>query len=270
MNAQTRATAFQWHADGRPAIVVVVLESRGSVPRKAGTRMIVSAADTAGTLGGGPLEERAVGEARALLQSGSPGRSIGIALGPQLGQACGGALTLGFMRLDARALAVWPEPRPLFHLQMYGAGTLGRAVARLLSTIDCRVDWIDEREELFPNTLVDGAYWPSHVRSICIDDMVGEVRNAPPEAYYLVLTAQHELDLRIAEAVLRRGDFGFVGVLGSQQKRERFIAEFEARGVPPERIARLTCPIGLPGIGGKEPELVALSVVAQLLSDDDV
>jgi xanthine dehydrogenase accessory factor len=75
--------------------------------------------------------------------------------------------------------------------------------------------------------------------------------------------------LRITEAILRRGDFGYLGLIGSETKKARFIHRFEERNVPAERIARITCPIGVPGIGGKEPELIAIAVVAQLLSDDD-
>jgi len=71
--------------------------------------------------------------------------------------------------------------------------------------------------------------------------------------------------LRITEAILRRGDFGFLGLIGSKTKRQRFIHRFEQRGVPREAIARMTCPIGVEGIAGKQPELIAVAVVAQLL-----
>jgi len=231
--------------------------------------MLVSASDVVGTIGGGHLELKAITEARAMLQTGGGPHSVHYPLGPALGQCCGGAVTLGFTRLDTQALAAWPEPKPIFHLQMYGAGHVGRAIARLLSTIDCRVDWIDEREEQFPTALFGGGWWPQHIRTICVDAVEGEVRNAPPESYYLVLTHNHDLDLRITEAILRRGDFGYLGLIGSETKKARFIHRFEERNVPAERIARITCPIGMPGIGGKEPELIAISVVAQLLSDDD-
>jgi xanthine dehydrogenase accessory factor len=80
-----------------------------------------------------------------------------------------------------------------------------------------------------------------------------------------VLTHSHELDQRISEAILRRGDFGFFGLIGSQTKRARFVHRFEQRGITPDTIARMTCPIGLPGIAGKEPEVIAVAVVAQLL-----
>lgn len=265
MDAYTREVARHWLEERRPAVVVVVLEAHGSVPRGLGTRMVVSAADAVGTVGGGHLEMKAIIEARALLQSGSGPRSIQYPLGPALGQCCGGTVTLGFTRLDARSLAAWPEPEPLFHLQMYGAGHVGHAVARLLATIDCRVLWIDEREEQFPHALVEGASWPLHIQTLCVDAVEDEVRHAPVNAFYLVITHNHDLDMRITEAILNRGDFGYLGLIGSKTKRARFVHRFEERGIPPQRLARMTCPIGIPGIDGKEPELIAVAVVAQML-----
>ena len=97
---------------------------------------------------------------------------------------------------------------------------------------------------------------------------LGRRRNhedAPPDAFYLVLTHSHDLDLRITEAILRRGDFAYLGLIGSQTKRARFVHRFEERGIAAATLARLTCPIGLPGIVGKEPEVIAVAVVAQLL-----
>ena len=123
----------------------------------------------------------------------------------------------------------------------------------------------NEREDEFPATLVD-AGWPGHIRKVAVDAVEGEVRHAPAKSFYLVLTHQHDLDLRITEAILRRGDFGFLGPIGSRTKRQRFEHRFQERGIKPEVIARMVCPIGLPGIAGKEPEVIALSVLAQLLA----
>ena len=91
------------------------------------------------------------------------------------------------------------------------------------------------------------------------------IKKALSGAFYLVLTHQHDLDLRITEAILRRNDFAFLGLIGSATKRQRFIHRFEQRGLPASAIARVTCPIGLPGLTGKEPEVIAASVVAQML-----
>ena len=263
-----RTLATSWLFTSQPSIVIEVLEARGSVPRETGTRMLVSARDTAGTIGGGHLELKAIDRAREMLRTSelAPHREH-YPLGPALGQCCGGAVTLGFASLDAEALARWPIDAPRFHLQLYGAGHVGRAIARALAPLNVIVDWIDEREEEFPQRFFEhGAAWPDHIRKVCVDAVEAEVRTAPPGAYYLVLTHQHDLDLRISEAILARGDFGFFGLIGSATKRQRFIHRFEQRGIETSAIARMTCPIGLPGITGKEPEVIAASVVAQLLS----
>ena len=266
MDRATREAALQLLAAGHGAIVVEVVEARGSAPRAAGTRMLVSPERAVGTVGGGHLELKALQTARAMLSANQPAsRSEHFALGPALGQCCGGAVTLRYELLSAEALARWPEPAALFRLQLYGAGHVGRAIATLLATLDVEVDWIDEREDQFAGATTLGTPWPSHIRQVCVDAVEAEVRGAPPGAYYLVLTHQHELDLRITEAVLRRGDFGYLGLIGSKTKRQRFIRRFEQRGVAAAAIARMTCPIGVEGIGGKQPEVLALAVVAQLL-----
>ena len=262
-----RALAGSWLAMGRHAIVVEVSEARGSAPREAGTRMLVTLRDTAGTIGGGHLELKAIAHARALLREDSfEPHTEHFPLGPALGQCCGGAVTLAYAPLDAAALARWPVDAPRFHLQLYGAGHVGRAIARALAPLNVVVDWIDERDEEFPSEFHEhGGPWPDHIRKVCVDAIEGEVRSAPPGAFYLVLTHQHDLDLRIAEAILKRDDFGFFGLIGSRTKRQRFIHRFEQRGLPRAAIARMTCPIGVPGIEGKEPEVIAAAVVAQLL-----
>ena len=257
-----RATAARWLDASRPAVLVEVTASKGSVPREAGTRMLVSAAEVAGTIGGGHLELKAIAAAREMLAAGTgtTPREQHYALGPALGQCCGGAVTLRWAHVSAADLADWPEPAPRFHLQLYGAGHVGRAIAALLAGIPCRVQWIDEREDQFPPRAS-----PPHIERICVEPVEAEVAVAPPGAYVLVLTHSHDLDLAITEAVLRRGDFGYLGLIGSQTKRARFLRRFETRGIAPEALARLHCPIGRPGIRGKEPEVLAVSVVASLL-----
>ena len=259
-----RVLASDWLASGRRAVVVDVTQARGSVPRDAGTRMLVSADAAVGTIGGGHLELKAIARAREMLRTGELGaHTEHYPLGPALGQCCGGAVTLGYTALDAAALAHWPAAAPHFHLQLYGAGHVGRAIARALAPLHVVVDWIDERDDEFPTTFAEpGAAWPAHIRKVCVDAVEGEVRRAPPGAYYLVLTHRHDLDLRISEAILARADFGFFGLIGSQTKRARFLHRVEERGL---NAARMICPIGLPGIEGKEPGVIAVAVVAQLL-----
>lgn len=259
-----RSTAQAWLTASRAAMLVQVSDARGSVPREAGTRMLVAADEVSGTIGGGHLEWQAIARAREMLVDGAPPQSIHYPLGPSLGQCCGGAVTLSFERLQAAHLAAWPREVARFHLQLYGAGHVGRAIARSLATLPVQVDWIDERDDAFPSALLDGA-WPAHIRTLAVDAVEDEVRHAPSGAFYLVLTHQHDLDLRITEAILRRNDFAFFGLIGSKTKKQRFIHRLEERGVPHAAIERMVCPIGLPGITGKEPEVIAVAVVAQLL-----
>jgi xanthine dehydrogenase accessory factor len=262
-----KEVAAAWLRSGTPAVLIDVCEARGSVPRGVGTRMLVSATQALGTIGGGHLELKAIDLARGMLiDQDTATRSVHYPLGPALGQCCGGAVTLSYSILETTAVAAWPAEPPKFHLQLYGAGHVGRAIARALAPLNVVVDWIDEREEEFPSTFNDGStVWPAHIHKVCVDAVESEVRVAPPGAYYLVLTHQHDLDLRITEAILQRGDFGFLGLIGSKTKKQRFIHRFQERGIAAERIARITCPIGIEGITGKEPEIIAASVAAQLL-----
>ena len=131
----------------------------------------------------------------------------------------------------ARTLARWPRR----------GAALSPAAARrrprrprdrdLLATLDVEVDWFDERDEEFPATTTLGAPWPAHIRAGLVDAVEAEVARAPPGAYYLVLTHEHALDLRIAEAILRRGDFAFCGLIGSRTKRASFMHRLAERGI---------------------------------------
>jgi xanthine dehydrogenase accessory factor len=252
--------ALRWRAASRPAVVVEVLRARGSVPREAGTRMLVAADEVLGSIGGGHLELQAIADARGMLARGDAPLMQHIALGPTLGQCCGGTLDLRFTLLSEDDPAAWPLPVPHFTLQLYGAGHVGRAIVRLLAGIHCRVQWIDERESEFPAEAL-----PPHIERVCVEPVEAEVALAPPGAFFLVLTHSHDLDLALTQAILRRGDFGWFGLIGSKTKRARFEHRLRERGFADSLIERIVCPIGLPGITGKEPEVIAVAVVAQLL-----
>jgi xanthine dehydrogenase accessory factor len=259
--AQLQATALRWQATATPAVVVTVAAARGSVPRGDGTRMLVSADTVLGTIGGGHLELQAIEHARNLLASGGGGHVQHLALGPSLGQCCGGALDLHYTPLQTVDVAAWAQPPPRFTLQLYGAGHVGRAIVKLLADIDCRVQWIDERDAEFPPGPL-----PPHIERLCVEPVDAEVAQAAPGTCFLVLTHSHDLDLAITQAILARGDFAWFGLIGSSTKRARFEARLRQRGVTETQVARMVCPIGLQGIAGKEPAVIALAVVAQLLA----
>jgi xanthine dehydrogenase accessory factor len=256
-----KSLAARWLRDDRAAIEVRVSRHAGSVPRETGTRMIVSRDEVAGTIGGGHLELKAIDTAREMLaRAERVPHEHHYPLGPALGQCCGGAVTLAFTPLDTAALARWPDETSLFTLQLYGAGHVGRAIVRLLEGLPCRVQWIDERDSEFPREAS-----AANIERVCVEPVEAEVKEAPPGAFYLVLTHSHDLDLAITEAILKRGDFAYLGLIGSKTKRARFLHRFEQRGIDAGALDRMTCPIGVPGIDGKRPEEIAIAVVAQLL-----
>ncbi len=279
-----RRTAEQWAVVHRHALVISVDEIKGSTPRGTGTRMLVSMDEVDGTIGGGHLEWQAIDLARHALQENAQATAPWtrtFALGPTLGQCCGGVVTLRFAPLNDATLSDWTLPPPRFHLELHGAGHVGQAIVRLLVDLDCTVRWIDERADnaahaSLPHAEQPGlpssdmlASLPAHIQWLDTEAAEQEVQDAPANASHLVLTHRHDLDLRIIDAVLRRGDFSFAGLIGSQTKRAKFLHRLIEQGIPPETLCRLTCPIGLPGLSGKEPAIIAIAVVAQLLQHHD-
>lgn len=144
-------------------------------------------------------------------------------------------------------------------VMLFGAGHVGRAIACALAPLPCATRWIDSRAELFTEPAPDG------VEVVLTDHPLDHVAPVPARAFFLVMTHSHDLDCQICEAILRRGDFAFLGLIGSATKRARFERLWRARGIAADRVARLVCPIGLPAIGGKQPAVIAASTVAQLL-----
>ncbi len=270
MSQSLRATAQRWWAQGRRVEVIEVVRTQGSVPRELGTRMLVCNDETAGTIGGGHLEWQALQRAHLRLQLAQPDEEEqSLALGPSLGQCCGGALTLRTFALNEKALAQWPVTAPRFQLDLYGAGHVGRAVVRSLQDIDAQVRWLDTRHEALSESAVCALHDPARalqLQTIWSDSLVDEVADAPIGSFYLVMTHSHDLDLALSERILRRGDHGFFGLIGSSTKRARFERRLRDKGLQEASLATLTCPIGLPDIQGKEPAVIAASVVAQLLS----
>jgi xanthine dehydrogenase accessory factor len=260
--------------EGEPAqapwVCVTLSRVRGSAPREQGACMLVGATQTRGSIGGGHLEYKAIATARQLrarwaAETTAEPHLESHALGPALGQCCGGHVEL---RYEIAASGALPVPNPLFHLQLFGAGHVGRALVRALRPLPCHIDWIDEREQEFPPDAFASdacAVWPSTLRVLAVDAPEAEIATAPPGAFYLVMTHSHDLDFRLGETILRRADIGWFGLIGSATKRARFLRRWRERGVPDAALQRLVCPVGIPGIPGKAPEVIAASVAAQLL-----
>jgi xanthine dehydrogenase accessory factor len=233
-------------------IEILIVETRGSAPREAGTRMWVDGGQIHGSIGGGNLEYTALKIAREMLLSGEEFRQRKFSLGDSLGQCCGGSVTLLFTK---KALFVSSETTG-FHLALFGAGHVGKEVARIVERLPCKVTWIDPRPDVFPSTV------GSNVRVVIEEEPAWMVDEASANAYYLVMTHSHALDLEIVERVLKRRDVAFLGLIGSQTKAAKFHLRLKAKGID---SSPLVCPVGL-FKAGKHPAEVAVSAVAQLLA----
>jgi xanthine dehydrogenase accessory factor len=213
-------------------------------------KLLVAAAQVAatdphgarGTLGNAALDAAAVAAARDLLA------------GTRIARIAD--LDAGGVR---RRFLLDPLLRPTFDIVLFGAGHVARALVNVLAGIPCAVTWIDSRDEAFPATL------PANVRAIVTDAPEAEVDAARPGAYFLVMTHSHAVDEALTERILQRTDCAYFGLIGSISKRRQFERRLAARGMPAARFAAMTCPIGLPGVGGKEPGIIAVAVAAELL-----
>ncbi len=152
--------------------------------------------------------------------------------------------------------------RPLrvgdFRVLVFGAGHVGRALVRALAQLADQIVWCDGREGEFPAEL------PARVR-VETGDPFRAIESMSPGACYLVMTHSHSLDLAVCEAILQRGDQSYLGLIGSLSKRRRFEKHLLGEGLSELDLKRMICPIGVPGITGKDPAVIAASVAAQLL-----
>jgi xanthine dehydrogenase accessory factor len=250
------------------AVLVQVQATEGSAPRDAGAWMGVFANALIGTIGGGHLEFDAIARARVLLNLESTDKSsesMRLALGPSLGQCCGGVVHLLLERLTAadssellRRLEVERMPVVLF-----GGGHVGHALADVLARLPVALHWIDSREGVFPDGL------PAHVVSEHSEPVQSAVKDLAPGSCVLIMSFSHAEDLDVLTQCLARQrikkDLPYIGLIGSKTKWATFRHRLEQRGYSAEELAHVTCPIGVPGIEGKEPEVIALAVASQLL-----
>ena len=247
------------------AVVVTVHASRGSVPREKGAWMAVFGEGAVGTIGGGHLEFAAMNDARKRLLGGEGDPVVRYALGPALGQCCGGEVQLRFESVRAADIdTLHARLRPtLYPVALFGGGHVGHALARVLGDLPLQVIWVDSRDGIFP------ANAPLNVTCEHSDPVHAAVAQLKPGSRVLIMSFSHAEDLDVVTACLTRqrlqADLPYVGLIGSRTKWATFHHRLEARGFTPQELAHITCPIGIPGISGKEPEVVAVAVAAQIL-----
>ena len=154
---------------------------------------------------------------------------------------------------------VEPLGAELTPLYLYGAGHVGRAVVQVLKDLPFQILWVDTRDDRFPAAI------PQGVRQIISETPATVQNGAPAGAFHVVMTFSHVIDFDICRAVLAKGDFAYLGLIGSKTKRARFAKRLRDDGLGDAWIERLHSPIGLSGLEGKEPAMIAISLAADLL-----
>lgn len=236
---------------GSNFVLLTLLGARGSTPRASGTKMVVSAQQNFGTIGGGHLEYKAIEIASKLLEAPCDQQHIEhFPLGASLGQCCGGSTTVLFESFNSCK----------FNIMLFGAGHVGLALSDILRQLPCKLHWVDNREGQHP--VQPG----NNIIPLVSDQPAQEVADMPAGSDFLIMTHNHQLDFEILEAVLKRGDARYIGLIGSETKWRRFKLRLQHKGYEPEFYQHVHCPIGLAEVPGKRPIEVAVSIAGELIA----
>jgi len=247
----------------REAGVLVTLATvRGHSPRAAGAKMVVSAEETWGSIGGGNVEAVAVTRARALLaefatEPATFTANLSDKAPAEHGvQCCGGEVT------------VLLDPLPVLPaVAIFGVGHVGLELARILARHELDLHLVDSRPEqlsvvaLAPLSDATARIHIHHV-PVLPELVLGEL---PAGAHVLVMTHDHAEDAALIDAALRTDHLASIGLIGSSAKWARFRKKLVGDGHEPDVLERVTTPIGLPELTGKDPATIAVGVAATLL-----
>ncbi|WP_407358998.1 xanthine dehydrogenase accessory protein XdhC [Microbacterium sp. LTA6] len=250
-----------------PAVVVTLAVVRGHAPRNGGAKMVVSPDDVFGTVGGGNLEATAIEKAREMLAAGAAEPEL-LALTlsdkavTEYGvQCCGGEVT---MLLEP--MRVTPT------IAIFGVGHVGLELSRILARHELDLHLIDSRREMLAPDRVgvpgaSGVFADSVARVHITHAPVPEaaLTGLPPGAHVLVMTHDHVEDLAVVDQSLRTDGIGSIGLIGSSSKWSRFRKKLLELGQTESDLARVTTPIGMPEVPGKQPAAIAVSVAARML-----
>ena len=242
-----------------PVVLVTLLGVRGHAPREIGAKMLVTASQSFETIGGGNLEAVAIEIARGMLKSGSysPMRQT-LRLTHEQSlfgvQCCGGEVEMLFEAVAMSRASI----------AIFGVGHVGFALARVLSILPIDLWLVDSRPEMLsPERLIPLETSVARVYLHSMPVLDGVVQDLPAGSHMVIMTHDHSEDLYVLKAALARDDLGFLGLIGSATKWQRFKSKLLEAGF--NHLERVTTPIGLSEMKSKTPEAIAVAVAAQLM-----
>jgi len=243
------------HHAADPFAVATVIATTGSTPREGAAKMVVTGTETFDTIGGGQFEFKVIEAARDMLASRVPAQRVDhYPLATKAGQCCGGSVSV----------LIESFPVTAQRLAVFGAGHVASALMQILAQCDTRIEWIDNRDDVFPETV------SGNVRALQIKSPVDYVESLSDQHRCIIVTHDHALDYELTHAILNQTEIDYVGLIGSDTKAKRFFHRLDKDGVPEVDQCRVRCPIGLPSVTGKLPMEIAISIAAEVLSLDPV
>ena len=253
MNQSVLEELLEAKAAGRECVLVTVAATKGSVPRQAGTRMIVyGSGEISGTIGGGKFEALVIEDSLATLQTGKPQLKTYVlreGAPDSFGAICGGEVT-ALLEPQNRSESIY----------LFGAGHCAIAIARLARICGFRTVLIEDRPEIVQS------FEPADQKKIEPEPAKWINQQSWRRSDALILVNRnYQLDRDALEAALKTGGFGYIGMMGSKRKVHRVYDELRHRGMDPHVFERVHAPIGLE-IGADSPEEIAVSVVAEILT----
>ena len=233
-----------------PCALVTVAATTGSVPRQAGSKMLVYAdGKTSGTIGGGKFEALVVEESIKSLEA----KKTILKTYPlredkpdSFGAICGGEVT------------IMVEPQNLSNaLFLVGAGHCSFAIAKL--AIDCgmHVTVVEDRAELLEN------FPPSAIRVVANAAEFISKRDWSDDEALVLVSRNYELDREALAGALKKAGAGYIGMIGSRRKVHRVFDALK-HVAPVEKLKDVYAPIGF-DIGADSPAEIAVSVIGEIL-----
>jgi len=237
--------------DQKLAALATVIETQGSVPRQAGSKMLVwPDGSFVGTVGGGQMEAYVIDEAVAALRSGAP-RVLTYNLS-DLGAGdpgvCGGTVRV----------FVEPLLTPVT-VMVIGCGHVGKAVAELAKWMEFRVVVVDDRPGYAVPEVIPGM---DGYHTVAAADLLEHV---PIDSRTVIaaLTRGLPVDEQLLPRLLST-DAPYIGLIGSRRRWALTIQALVEQGLSREQLARVRAPIGLE-LGAETPKEIAVSILAEIV-----
>jgi len=251
MRVNWNTAAYQSDKNGIAYVIATIIGVTGSTPRNSGSKMVITKDAIFDTIGGGHLEHKVTQFSNQMLKQGKSSQHIEtFQLGIHLDQCCGGSASVLFECFE----------ETLTHIMLFGAGHVGQALIPILASLPCNIIWVDSRENQFPDNLHD------NITTKVVKNPEEAVTSMPANSYFIVMTHKHQIDFDICMEVLKKKDYNYLGLIGSDTKWLRFSRRFLEQGVNQEQLETVSCPIGFNATSGKLPAEIAVSIASEIIA----